>query len=51
MENIIKVYKIVSLKALHQMYNLGDGGPKNCFKLKERLEKISAMVFNHLVVL
>lgn len=37
----MKGHQVVSLKALHEMYKLGDGDRRNCFKLKERIEKQS----------
>ena len=39
MKNIIKGHQVVSLKALHKMYNLVDGDRRYRFKLKERTEK------------
>lgn len=38
MENIIKGHQVVSLKGLHEKYNLADGDWKYLFKLKERIE-------------
>ena len=39
MKNVIKGHQIVSFKALHKMYNLGDGARRYRFKMKERTEK------------
>ena len=39
MENIIKRHQVVSLTALHEMYNTGDGDWRYRFKLKEMIEK------------
>ena len=39
MENIIKGHRVVSLKALHKMYNLVDGDRRCHFKLKVNIEK------------
>ena len=39
MENVMKKLQVASMKALHEMYKLGDGNRKYCFKMKERIEK------------
>ena len=44
----IKGHHVVSLKTLHEKYNLGDGDRRYCFKLKERIEKQFA---NHILFL
>ena len=51
MENIIKRHQVVSLTALHEMYNTGDGDWRYRFKLKEMIEKQFANVFHFIVML
>ena len=39
MENNIKGHQVASLKALHEMYNLGDGIEDIGFSVKARVRK------------